>query len=195
MENLAARAQSFGEGRHAFGHDHELLKIDRRIRVRAAVDDVHHRYRQHLGIRSAEVFEKREAELVGGRPCSRKRDRENRIRAELALVRRAVERDHRLVHVDLIERVHVRHFFSDDFVHIRHSFRHAAAKEAFFHAIAQLPRLMFPCASAARDNGIAGCAAGDSDDSFNSWITARIDDLPGVDSNDFRHGHNRCSSF
>ena len=134
-------------------------------------------------------------DLHRGRPCSRKRDREDRIRTELALVRRAVERHHRPVYVDLIESVHVRHFFSDGFVHIRHSFRHAAAKEAFFHVIAQLPRLMFPCASAARDNGIAGCAAGDSDDSFNSWITARIDDLPGVDSNDFRHGHNRCSSF
>ena len=29
-------------------HDHEFLNIDRVVGVRAAVDDVHHRYRQHV---------------------------------------------------------------------------------------------------------------------------------------------------
>src|SRR5438034_1294377 len=65
VENFAARAESFREAGRAFRHDHEFLKIDRRIRVRAPVDDVHHRDGKHPGIGSAEVFEKREAELVG----------------------------------------------------------------------------------------------------------------------------------
>ena len=92
VENLAAGAERFGKGRHAFRHDHELLEIDRRIGVRAAVDDVHHRHREHLGVRSAEIFEERNAELRGGRLRVGERDGEDGVGAELGFVRRAVER-------------------------------------------------------------------------------------------------------
>src|SRR5439155_15391055 len=115
----------------------------------------------------------------------------NRVCAELAFVRRAVERDHRLVQADLIESVEASHFFSDDFVYIRHGLGDATAEEALFLAVAQFPCLVFPSARAARDDGRAGATAGERHYGFNSWITAGIDDLAAVDSDDLRHGHNR----
>ena len=102
---MPARSAS-REGGQAFRHDHELLEIHRRIGVRAAVDDVHHRHGQHFGVGSAEIFEERQAELIGGGLRVRERDGEDGVRAELGFVRRAVELDHRLVHRDLVERIH-----------------------------------------------------------------------------------------
>ena len=46
VEDLRAGAQRFGERRGADRHHHELLEVDARVRVRAAVEDVHHRHRQ-----------------------------------------------------------------------------------------------------------------------------------------------------
>ena len=43
----APGAQRFGEGRAAERHDHELLEVDAAVGVGAAVQDVHHRHRQH----------------------------------------------------------------------------------------------------------------------------------------------------
>ena len=56
VEDLGAGAGRFAKKFGALGHDHELLEIDGRVGVRAAVDDVHHRHRQDLGVRAAEVL-------------------------------------------------------------------------------------------------------------------------------------------
>ena len=45
VEHFSAHADGFGERRGADRHDHELLNVDWVVRVRAAVDDVHHRHR------------------------------------------------------------------------------------------------------------------------------------------------------
>ena len=47
VEHLDAHAEAFGKGVGADRHDHELLRVDVVRRVRAAVEDVHHRHRQH----------------------------------------------------------------------------------------------------------------------------------------------------
>ena len=54
---------------------------------------------------------------------------------------------------------------------------------------------MFPSTRAARDGGAAGPAGSKNDYGFNSWITAGIDDLAAVDSDDLGHRHNKCSPF
>ena len=48
VEYLDAVAQALGERRRADGQDHEFLNVDAVVGVRAAVDDVHHRQRQHV---------------------------------------------------------------------------------------------------------------------------------------------------
>ena len=35
--------------------NHELLDVDRIVGMRAAIDDVHHRQRQHMGVRAADI--------------------------------------------------------------------------------------------------------------------------------------------
>ena len=48
VKDLGAGAQSLGKGRRADRHHHELLKVHAAVGVRAAVQDVHHRHRQHV---------------------------------------------------------------------------------------------------------------------------------------------------
>ena len=107
MEDLRASAQRLGETRGADRHHHELLNVDVRIGVRAAVEDVHHRHRQQPLVRSG-------ASAGGGslqrllRLCCRSvrgshRHAEDRVRAQPALGRGAVEIDHRLVERALVE--------------------------------------------------------------------------------------------
>jgi len=49
-----ADPQRFAEGRGAERHHHELLEIDARVRVRAAVQDVHHRHRKRVVLAAVE---------------------------------------------------------------------------------------------------------------------------------------------
>ena len=48
VEDLGAGPQRFGKRRRAERHDHELLQVDAAVRMRTAVQDVHHRRRQHV---------------------------------------------------------------------------------------------------------------------------------------------------
>ena len=70
--------------------------------MRAAVEDVHHRHRQQVGVRAADVAVERQAGRVGGGARDRERDAEDRVGAELRLVGRAVELEHRLVDEPLV---------------------------------------------------------------------------------------------
>ena len=88
--DVAPGAQRFGKSRHSFWHHHELLEIHGGIRVHAAIDDVHHWYGKNPGVRPPEIFEKREAELIGCSVCSCQRDSQNRVRPKLPFVRCAV---------------------------------------------------------------------------------------------------------
>ena len=106
MENLRAHAQRLGECRRADRHHHEFLEVDRIVGMRAAIDDVHHRHRQHARGGAADIAIERQ--VVGDRRGfrDRKRHAEDRIGAEPRLVGRAVERDHGLVDLGLRFGVH-----------------------------------------------------------------------------------------
>ena len=109
-EDLGPHPQRLGEARGAGGNDHELLEVDRVVGVGAAVDHVHHRHRQDVGLLAARPVELREVEverhpgLGRRRPRDRQRDAENRVRPEPRLVRRPVELAQRLVDRDLVGR-------------------------------------------------------------------------------------------
>ena len=64
---LGAPSQRLSVRRRADRHDHELLQVDVVVGVRAAVEDVHHRHGQHVGVGAADVAVQRELELVGRR--------------------------------------------------------------------------------------------------------------------------------
>ena len=90
---LGAPPQRLGEAGRADRHDHELLEVDVVVGVGAAVEDVHHRHRQHVGVGAADVAVQRQAELVGRGLGHGQRHAEDGVGAEAGLVVGAVEVD------------------------------------------------------------------------------------------------------
>ena len=105
MEHLGPGAQRLVEGRQPERDDHELLDLEAVVGVHAAVEDVHERRRQDARLHAAEVAPERQPHRVGRRARDRHRDAEDGVRAELALVRRAVGVEQHLVDLGLVERV------------------------------------------------------------------------------------------
>jgi hypothetical protein len=60
VEDLGPGAQRLAERPEAGGHEHELLNVERVVRVRPAVHDVHHRDRERYGAGAAQVAEEGE---------------------------------------------------------------------------------------------------------------------------------------
>ena len=77
-------------------------KSMRIVGMRAAVEDVHHRHRQQIGVDPADIAVERQAARLGRRLGHRQADAEDRVGAEPALVVAAVERDHRRVDLGLV---------------------------------------------------------------------------------------------
>ena len=95
--DLGAPAQRLAERLGADRGDHELLDVDVGVGVAAAVEDVHHRHGQDVGVGAAEVAEQRQAGRLGSGLGHRERDAEDGVGAELALVVGAVEAEHHAV--------------------------------------------------------------------------------------------------
>ena len=105
---LDADPERLGERRRAGGHEHELLEVERVLGVGAAVDDVHQRHGQDVGVGAADPAVERQLGVGGGGLRDRERDAEDRVRAEPRLRRRPVELDHGAVDLALLARVHAR---------------------------------------------------------------------------------------
>ena len=86
--------------------------------MRAAVNDVHHRYRHLNGTHAAEVAEKRKPRLLGCGPRHGHRNRENGVGAETALVFRTVKFNHRAVDKGLIASFTAENGVGDFAVHV-----------------------------------------------------------------------------
>ena len=136
MEALSTHADGFAESFGTDWTDHELLERDGRVRVRAAVDDVHHGNGQHLGVGAADVFVKRQTECIGGCVCDCEGNTEHGVGTELALVGCAVEGEHGFVDRELVAGVEADEFGSDDVVDIVDRFQDALAEVAGFVAVA-----------------------------------------------------------
>ena len=65
VENFHTHPQAFFKGFSANGHNHKFLKINAVVRMRAAVQDVHHGHRQHMRIHAPQIAVKRLAQFFG----------------------------------------------------------------------------------------------------------------------------------
>ena len=108
--------------------------------MRAAVDDIHHWRRQDSGHGAADVTVKRKARCFRRRLGDGKRDAENGVRAEPRLVVRAVERDQRLVDLQLILGFEPGDGVENVAIDRLDRFQHALAAEASFVSVAQFDR-------------------------------------------------------
>ena len=188
MKHFAAAAKCVAELFKAQRHDHEFLHVDGVIGVLAAVDDVHHRRGQQAGIRAADVAVQRHLAVPCGRMGRGERDAEDRVRAEILLVRRAVQLQHPLVDRDLVHRIQAHELVGNLVVDIGDGGLHALAKKVRFVAVAELPRLVGAGAGTAGHGGGADRVVVQRDIDLDGGIAATIQNLPGVDINDHAHG-------
>ena len=147
--------QRVGEGVDADRHDHELLEVGRVLGVLAAVEDVEHRDRQRRRADAAEVAVQRQVVRRGRRVGAGERDAEDRVGAERALVRRAVELAQQRVDAGLVGGVEPVQRRADRVGHVGDRAEDALAAEAGLVAVAQLDRLVGAGRGAGRDGRAA----------------------------------------
>ena len=138
---------------------------------------------------AAEITEQRLTRGRRRRVRRRERNAEQRIRAEILFVRRAVERDQFLVDLRLLERVPSGNRRRDCFLHGADGLGHAFAAVTFLVAIAQLPRFMLAGAGAARHRRATHRAAFQMHIHFDSGVPARIQNLARVDPGNASRRH------
>ena len=142
-----------------------------------AVEDVHHRYGQHVRLKSAEEAIERNILGLCRRIRCRNRHRENRVRAELGLILRAVHIKHRL-----IDRIDVTCLDADECrrnlrVYILDRLRDALAAELRLVAVAQLKSLKLTRGGTRRRSAAADRTILENDLRLNRRIAARVNDL------------------
>jgi hypothetical protein len=117
---------------------------------------------------------------------ARERDAEDRIRAETALVRRAVEFDQPPVERLLVGCVEADDRYGDLAVDVRHSPRDGLAAVRAT-TIAQLDGLVGAGRGSGGDGGAADSAGLDPHVDLDGWIAPRVEDLASVNVGDLAH--------
>ena len=191
VEDFRAPAHGVAQRRRADRHDHEFLEVDRVVGMRAAIDDVHHRHRQHVRVRAADIAVERQAGGFRRGLGDRQRHAEDGVGAEPALVRRAVELDHRLVDVDLVLGFHAADRLEDLAVDGLDRLLDALAEIARA-AVAQFDRLMRAGRGAGRNRGAAHRAVLEHDVDLDGRVAAAVQNFAADDVDD--GGHDGCPS-
>jgi hypothetical protein len=183
---LDAPAQRLAEARGTDRREHELLHVDVGVGVRAAVEDVHERHRQHVGVRTAHVAVQRELGFVGRGLGRRQRHAQDRVGTEATLAVGAVEGHQLVVEEPLVGGVEADHCVGDLGVDVFHGLAHALAAVAVA-AVAQLVRLVGAGAGAARHDGAPARAAEQLDVDLDGRVPSGIEDLAAHDLHDRAH--------
>lgn len=192
--DLDAPADGLGEGLRANRGDHELLDVDVGVRVRTAVEDVHHRNGQHVRVRAAQVAEQRQVAGLGGGVRHSQRDAQDRVGAERGLVRGGVQVEHGLVDQALLGGVVADQLRADLLDDGQDGLLHALAEVAVLVTVAQLERLEGAGGGTRRDSGTAGAAVVEADLDLDRGVATRVEDLTGYDDIDGRHEASPCGS-
>ncbi len=138
---------------------------------------------------TADIAVERQAAGICRRLGHRHAGAENGIGSQAALVRRAVESDHRKVDVALVLGIEGADQQIADFrVHRVDRLGHAFAEIALAVTVAQFDRFMRPGRCAARHRGPAEAAVVEQDIDFYRGISARVEDFAGVNVDDRGHG-------
>ena len=152
---LAPDADGLRERRRAHRDDEVLLERELVARVRAAVDHVEARHRQHELVVAGDrrdVLVQRHARRLGARLARGHRDAEDGVRTEVALVRGAVRVAHELVQCGEVHDALALDELVDLGVHVRDRSEATLAKVSALVAVAQLHSLVDARGRARRDH-------------------------------------------
>ena len=192
---LGAPAHRLGEGRRADRGDHELLHVHVGVRVRAAVEDVHHRHGKHVRVRAAKVAEKLQAGGVRRRPRHGHRHADDRVRAEPRLARRPVKVDQRLVNEPLVVGLVAEQLILDLLGHGVDGLGDPLAA-VLSTAVAQLDGLEGAGGGAARHAARPSEPSSSTTSTSSGRVAPRVQDLPGMHRFNGRHlGLLACLTF
>ena len=177
VEDLRAPAESLAEGRSSRRHNHKFLRIHGVCRVRAAIQNIHHRNREAVSVHAAQKAVERDAERLRRGICAGNGNRENRIGSELRLILRPIRREHRPIHrVDILG-IHASYCRVDDGIDILDSLQNALPAVATLVSVPKLQRLKFPGGRAAGGGPPPHRAAAEIDLCLHCRISSGIDDL------------------
>ena len=154
MEDLGAHTHSLVERGRANGHDHELLEVHAVVCVRTAIEDIHHRHREHSGVAAAHIAIKLLASLQGGCLGSGEGDTKDSVGTHVAFVLGAVNLNHAGIDFSLLGHLHALDLLGQHVVHVLHSLEHALAHIAVLLSVAKLYSLV----NARGGAGGHGCA-------------------------------------
>ena len=161
----------------------------------AAVEDVHHRNGESVGVLTAEIAIERNVEIVCRGTRAGDGGGKNGVGAQLGLVVRAVSGNHRLVECIDIVGIHTGKRLVDDRIGVVDCLGHALAAKALLVAVAKLKCLKFAGGCAAGGCAGAGDAAAEQDIGLNGGITAGVDDFACDDLFDLGRIHSLISFF
>ena len=187
VEALGAGAQRLPERREPDRQEHELLEVDARLGVRAAVQHVELRHREQMGSLPAEMAIQRDAARSCGRVARGKAHREDGVGAQIGFVRGAVEVTELRVEPGLIGGVEADQFRSDHGLDVGQCLEHALTTEARRVPVAQFDGFVHPGARTARHPGTSVRAVVERDHTLKSWVASRIEDLEPGDRLDPGH--------
>ncbi len=153
----------------------------------AAVDDVHHRHGQSVGVAAADVFVEGEVEIVGSSLGNGQRYAEDGVGAEVRFGVGAVELEHLLIDGDLVEGAHSFESLGDGAVYVGNSLENAFTHVAALVAVAELESFV-DAGGGTRGNGSAATRTAFEDYvNFNSGIAAGVEHFT---ADDFFNFHN-----
>ena len=185
--DLGAPAQALGEGGGTHGHDHELLEVDVVVGMHAAVEDVHHRHGQGVGVGAAQVGVQRQVHRVGGSAGAGHGGAQDGVGAQAGLVLGAVEVDEHGVDLALAGGVLAHEGVGDLLVHMVDCGEHALAQVAGAIGVTHLAGLEGAGGSAARHAGAAEGAVVKGHLDLDRGVAARVKNLTAVHIDDRAH--------
>ena len=189
VENLGSGAKGFGEGREFFRNDHEFLEVNRGVAMRAAVEDIHHRHWENLGVWSTEVFVKWLADLSCSGFGAGERNGQDRVGADFFLRRGAIHSDHRFVHGDLVSGIDADERRGEEFGDVENGFVDTLPEVFGLVAITKLDGFMLTGTRSAWDSSATNGSACELDVRLDGRIATGIKDLAGANGKNGRISH------
>lgn len=187
MVDLSAPAQGGLEVGRADRHDHELLEVDVVVCVHAAVEDVHHRDGQGVGVGSAQISIER---LACGGGCGTgdgERRAEDGVGAQTTLVGGAVEGDHGQVGTALVARLAADEEVLDLAVNVGDGVEDALAEIALAVTVAKLDGLELAGRGTGGNDGAAEGTVFEGDLDLDGGVAAGVKDLATIHACDLAH--------